>query len=61
MKVNSDRLFRVLSYLESALGELQEASKESPTDRSLKNAINIALGLLAVLRFYVATQGQGKI
>ncbi|MBW4558412.1 MAG: hypothetical protein KME59_21305 [Trichormus sp. ATA11-4-KO1] len=55
MIVSPDRLYRVLEHLDSALAELQEASVESPTDRTLRRVITIVITALAVLRFYVAT------
>lgn len=61
MIVKPDRLFRILGHLESALAELQDASQESPTDRTLRSAITITTTVLSILRFYIATQGAARL
>lgn len=56
MIINRERLNRILDNLAFVVFELSEASKESPTDRTLKNILFGAEGALAWLRFYMATR-----
>lgn len=56
MIINRERLNRILDNLSFVVFDLKEASKESPTDRTLRNILVAAEGALAWLRFYMATR-----
>lgn len=58
MQIPSDNLFRILGHLEAALEELQGLD---PQDRTLKKVIAVVLTVVSILRFYIATQGEGRL
>lgn len=58
MQIPSDSLFRILGHLEAALEELRALE---PQDRTLKKVITVVLSVVSILRFYIATQGEGRL
>lgn len=55
MIVNKARLLTILDDLNNVMTELQAAATENPTNGTLKSIIYGAESVLALLRFFLAT------